>query len=424
LDNNNLHTLSAKILGQLSIMQAVVVGLPGEKSIFQFIQEGFYDIPGVKDVLVVGEACENIKSNKCKIVKIKRKDIHYADIKFTLSDKDEFDKYLPYIENFAVMLAIIFEEKRQKEINDELFEELRINQNQLHKTNIELQERNQETQQLNEELSASIEELEATNEELSATNDELALKNNLLDKKSLQLENAMKKLKETQMQLIQTEKMASIGTMVAGVAHELNNPLNFINGGLYSLQEKLNEIGKIDYFEDEIEFIREGVNRSTKIISNLNQFNNARITMCNIHKIIENCLGILLHQTKGKIEIEKNFNSTSIELKAVEEQLHQIFFNILINAIQAIPDKGKISVTTNVKPLLCEIIIIDSGTGISKDNLKNVFDPFFTTKDPGEGTGLGLSVAYNFVNDLKGTIEINSKLGEGTTVHITLPCNS
>lgn len=274
---------------------------------------------------------------------------------------------------------------------------------------------------LEELVKERTEELAAANEELVSTNEEL-------QNQREELEVILKNLQNTQKKLVQSEKMASLGVLASGVAHEINNPLNFIRGGAFGLN---------DYFEENLpdhtknveiflHSINEGVDRAASIVTSLNHYSHrdeSKISDCNIHDIIDNCLNILRNQIRDVISIEKNYTTTSYLVKCNEGKMHQAILNILTNAVQSIDGHGdiKIKTRTGSKANEVRIMISDTGSGISKENLSRIFDPFFTTKDPGQGTGLGLSITYNIIEENKGTIEIDSELYKGTTVLITLP---
>lgn len=263
--------------------------------------------------------------------------------------------------------------------------------------------------------------LQSFNEMLTATNEEL-------HSQKVELETTLTTLKETQKQLIQSEKMASLGTLAAGVAHEINNPLNFIQGGIYRLETYFNEKLK-DHLEEVapiLNGITIGVTRTAAIVTSLNHYsrqNEKLLVECNIQSIIDNCLVMLQSETKHNIEIVKNYTPIPYYLIGNEGKLHQAFLNILANACHAIEKKGNITIITKIDGEKLVILITDTGGGINKDNISKIMDPFFTTKDPGKGTGLGLAITYNIIQEHQGTIEFESQIGIGTNAIIKLPIN-
>jgi len=246
-----------------------------------------------------------------------------------------------------------------------------------------------------------------------------------LQEKNNELNKTLRHLKRTQAQLLQSEKMASLGTLTAGVAHELNNPLNFIRGAYVNLSRYLAAKGMADPKVDELmRHIEFGVEKSANIVSGLNQFSrdNAPINeKCNIHDVIENCLLILKNKLTGKIEVVREYSANIEAIPGNVGKLHQVFLNILTNAFQAIKDQGRITITTAILENYVRVEIKDTGMGIREENLSKIFDPFFTTKDPGEGTGLGLSITYSLVEEHGGQILMSSVENEGTVVSVKLP---
>lgn len=239
-------------------------------------------------------------------------------------------------------------------------------------------------------------------------------------------------VKETEAQLIQMEKMASLGTLAAGIAHEINNPLSFLVSNLESLRdyirngfketslEKQNSKTTLEDLRAMVQESLEGALRIKKIVRDLRTFSRrseAQKISVDINQILESALSILWNEIKYKITLIKDYQVKS-SLLAEPTQLSQVFLNILINASQAISEKGTISLSTTEDTKNIYIKISDTGCGIPKDVLPRIFDPFFSTK---KGVGLGLSVSYNIIKQHAGDIKVESKLGYGTTFTIQLP---
>lgn len=260
---------------------------------------------------------------------------------------------------------------------------------------------------------------------------ELEKANLQLSKANQDLQNTLDQLRQTQSQLIESEKMASVGVLTAGISHEINNPLNFILGGLYRLKDTFTNPEEYDQ-ESELEDIRKetvemidgGVTRIRDIVKSLNHFNRLdgqAQQHCNVHVVLDNCLTILNHELSDKV-VERNFSDKEIMLWGNDGKLHQVFLNLVHNASQATPEGGVIRICTCVSKdeKFGQITISDSGEGIPEEYLSKVFDPFFTTKPPGEGVGLGLFIVYQIVKDHNGTIHVESDK-KGTAVIVEIP---
>jgi PAS domain S-box-containing protein len=255
---------------------------------------------------------------------------------------------------------------------------------------------------------------------------ELFEKTELIEQQNEELNQAIKHLKEAQLKLVQSEKMASLGTLTAGVAHEINNPLNFIKGAQLGLEQYFKDYGsaeqeKTDILQDSISV---GVDRISGIVKGLNLFsrNNDKLDEeCAIHSVIDNCLAMLFNSYKHKIEIKKTFFHEEILVRGNVGKLHQVFINVLTNAIQAIEEQGVIYIRTMILTDSAVVEIRDNGVGMDERTMAQVTDPFFTTKPPGEGIGLGLSIAYTIISDHGGKLDFESKIKEGTQVVISFP---
>jgi signal transduction histidine kinase len=273
------------------------------------------------------------------------------------------------------------------------------------KLNRSLIERTNEVEDLNEELQVANEELEAQRDSLVET---------------------LEKLEKSQDKLIQSEKMASLGILAAGIAHEINNPLNYIQGGINAIKDSVTEALQKHSTEiiSFLEIIETGVKRATAIVSSLSHYSRKEehvTETCDIHRIIDNCILLLNHRIEERIEVNKEFTSDFFTISCNEGKLHQAILNIIINSIDAIDKKGVIRISTQVRDRMLWLTIIDNGCGIPSENIPKLTDPFFTTKDPGKGTGLGLAIALRTIQDINGTIEFWSEVSKGTIVQINLP---
>ncbi len=276
-----------------------------------------------------------------------------------------------------------------------------------------------------------------------------------------QLEQAYADLKTLQSQLLQQEKMSSIGQLAAGVAHEINNPMGFIMSNLNTLRkyierlhgfintqqaalqdvaaspssvaESLNAVKaeraglKIDFvLGDAGSLLAEsldGAERVKRIVQDLKGFSRideAESTMADINAGLESTINIVWNEIKYKAAVHRDFGDIPLT-KCNPGQLNQVFMNMLINAAQAIPERGEIRIRTRAGQGNIFIAISDTGTGIPPEKIGRIFDPFFTTKEVGKGTGLGLSIAYDIVKKHDGEITVQSEPGEGTTFTVCIP---
>ncbi|MFZ5940365.1 MAG: GAF domain-containing sensor histidine kinase [Bacteroidota bacterium] len=269
-------------------------------------------------------------------------------------------------------------------------------------------------------------DLETANEELVTINEELHATNELVSQQKEELNSTLNNLKAVQVRLIQAEKMASLGILTAGVAHEINNPLNFIMGAYLglddffstSLPEYKNEVAVL------LNGLKTGLSRASEIVSGLNQFSRDSKVYneeCHVALILDNCLVMLHNQFKHRVVVEKNYLDHEVIVRGNVGKMHQAFTNILLNASQAIAEKGRVTISMQETDKELQIRITDTGCGIPEENLSRITDPFFTTKDPGEGTGLGLSITFNIIQEHRGSLEFESEPGKGTTVIVTLP---
>ena len=266
------------------------------------------------------------------------------------------------------------------------------------------------------------------------------------------------KLQDAQAQLLQAEKMVAVGQLAAGVAHEINNPIGFVYSNLGSLEKYLQNVfsalviydeaeellagndkalaiiqewkkkADIDYLKEDMQALitesRDGVSRVKRIVQDLREFSRLDQSdawqRIDLQQCLDNTLGVALSGTAGKIEVCKEYGKVP-EVECLPQQLNQVFMNILINAVQAIADRGTITLRTGTEGGEAWVEIGDTGTGIPADILPRIFEPFFTTRPIGKGAGLGLSVAYALIQKHGGRIAVESAAGQGTTFRISFP---
>lgn len=240
-----------------------------------------------------------------------------------------------------------------------------------------------------------------------------------------ELKNTLKELKETQLQLINSEKMASLGQLVAGVAHEINTPVASIksnNGLLAKLIPQIQDSEIADIMQEINHIDSEAIQRISNIVVSLKKFvrlDEAELQEADINKELDLTLDLIRHETKNRIEIEKNYGELPL-IKCYPNMLNQVFTNILVNACQAIEGKGKITITTNFEGEILTVSIKDTGKGISEEEINKIFAAGYTTKGVGIGTGLGLAISAKIIEKHDGKICVNSEVGRGSEFIITI----
>ena len=225
--------------------------------------------------------------------------------------------------------------------------------------------------------------------------------------------------------LVESEKMASLGVLTAGLSHEINNPLNFMKGGAQiALRELERESFDTGIVKESVKLVDRGVGRITNIVDSLRHFSKdkqGRIATCKVSEILEACISLIRSGHQDYVDVQSNFGSDPLFVNGDRNQLYHAFFNVLENAALAVSTDGVVNVATRDVDDSVIVVIEDSGHGIAPKDLPRVMEPFFTTRDPGEGIGMGLSIAYNIVNSHQGTMKISSRANVGTRVQITLP---
>ncbi|MBF0559041.1 MAG: cache domain-containing protein [Nitrospirae bacterium] len=229
-------------------------------------------------------------------------------------------------------------------------------------------------------------------------------------------------MKAMEEQIIHSEKLASIGRLAAGIAHEIGNPLTSI----FSYVQILKEMEDSDEFKrDSLDTISFHINRISGILKQLSGFTKmpgGELKPCSVNEIIDTSLDLIQYDKKAKtITMMKELEDGLPEIAADANQLSQVFVNLILNAIDAMPDGGTLKVTSYVRDSVVAIQFRDTGTGIRKEDLGKIFDPFYTTKE--KGTGLGLAVSYNIIKKMNGLLTVDSELGKGTIFTIMLPVN-
>lgn len=313
----------------------------------------------------------------------------------------------------------------------------------LSKMGRDLGEARGELQRINAELENRVEE----------RTERLVHANSQLKEDKEQLEDLYEQLKQAQLQLIESEKMASIGQLAAGVAHEINNPMTYIIANIVAMQEYCTDLLTLIEQQQQLiddasqtdsqalleeldfEFMRDdipvliqqsldGADRVKQIVQGLRDFSHTgqqQWERSDLREGLDSTLKVANNEIKHKAEVVKDYQDIPA-IDCLPSQLNQVFLNLLVNAAHAIPEQGVITVRTLREDAdHVRVEISDNGTGIDPDNLNNIFEPFFTTKAVGEGTGLGLALSYNIIKAHNGKIQVDSKPGEGTTFSLKLP---
>jgi two-component system NtrC family sensor kinase len=252
------------------------------------------------------------------------------------------------------------------------------------------------------------------------------------------LKEANEKLKDTQAQLIHNEKMASLGQLVAGIAHEINNPLAFVMNNLFIVESGMDSLSpelephlgepalkKLRKVRDRLAEMNEGLGRVKALVLDLRTFSRLDEGECKTVDVVETIDAVLLllkHTMNGRILVEKNFVAER-QLYCYAGRLHQVMMNLITNAMDAITGEGKITIGTSQTSEHFRISVRDTGAGIAEAIRGKIFDPFFTTKPVGQGTGLGLAISYGIMQDHGGSIEVQSELGVGTEFTVKIPLN-
>ena len=310
---------------------------------------------------------------------------------------------------------------------------------------------------LEERVNERTSEIESLNEELNQTNEELISANESLNRQKTEIEQTLLILQNTQNQLIQSEKMASLGVLVAGIAHEINNPVNFISASWQGIRRYLDEIKQLldnylaltpQNYKAEIQKINEketklglqnvfryfktadknivnGINRVIEITSSLRNYSyqsDGNYAFCDLADSIKGSLVILSNEYKYRIEVIEKYGNVP-PVKCISGKINQVFMNILNNAIDSIQGTGTITIRTYYDKASSKVVVSikDTGQGIPDSVKSKIFDPFFTTKEVGKGTGLGLYIAYGIIQQHNGEILVTSEVGKGTEFIIKLP---
>ncbi len=305
-----------------------------------------------------------------------------------------------------------------------------------------------------------------TESKLQQAREEQALLEQKVAERTKELSHAYKRLKASQTQLVQAEKMSSLGQMVAGLAHEINTPLGYIRNNVEMIKrsfkdveglmtdydklmlllaaedadeellgeqmqaalEKSSDFRENEVIEETFQLIEDshyGVEQISELVGNLKDFSRLDLAMVeniNMNESLDKVLKIAHHKLKNKVVVKKQYAEPLPKVKCSPSQINQVFLNLLTNAAQAIAaEQGEIVLKTWADKGMVHVAVQDNGTGIPKDKIGKIFDPFFTTKPIGEGTGLGLSISHQIIRQHQGSIRVASEVGKGTRFTVSLP---
>ncbi len=295
-------------------------------------------------------------------------------------------------------------------------------------------------------------EVMQTNQALEREREALRELNEQLE---LRVQQRTAALEKAQSQLLQSEKMASVGQLAAGVAHEINNPIGFVNSNLSTLEKYVEDIGRVlavyqhaenqmsadarvrvddvkqqvdlPYLLEDIPKLlaesQDGLARVKRIIHDLREFSHVDETirqLVDLEQCMDSTLNVAWNEIKYKAQIVKEYAGLP-QVECMPSQISQVFMNLLVNAAQSIDGQGVITLRSGTEASWVWMEVADTGCGIEPEHLNQIFDPFFTTKPVGKGTGLGLSVSYGIVKKHGGRIEVNSEPGKGTSMRVWLP---
>ena len=311
-----------------------------------------------------------------------------------------------------------------------------------------------ERKQFEQQLRESRDQLEV---KVAVRTADLLAANTALRAEQARQEELIRKLAEAHTQLLQSEKMASIGQLAAGIAHEINNPVGFVGSNIGSLQRYVDALlrllgayegcegeltqasreqlaalkAEVDvaYLRDDVHQLiaesADGVQRVRQIVQDLKNFSRTSATEMEVADIeagLDSTLNVVWNELKYKAEVVKEYGHVPA-VRCIPSQLNQVFMNLLVNAAHAIPERGRITLRTGADTREVWVEVEDSGCGISPEHMDRIFDPFFTTKPVGQGTGLGLSLSYQIVQKHGGRIEVRSELGKGSVFRVVIPRN-